>query len=131
MKINLTSIPVRDQQQALEFYTGKLGFVKKTDISMGEHRWLTLASPDGPEGIELLLEPIAFPPAKEYYKSLFEAAVPVAQFESDDLDRETERMKACGVVFRGDPQEMGEVRYVVFEDGCGNLICLTEKVSKK
>lgn len=127
MKITLTSIPVHDQQQALDFYTGKLGFTKKDDLSMGDHRWLTIISPQGAEGVELLLEPLEFPPAKEYYRSLYEADIPVAQFESDDLAAETARMKECGVVFRGEPQEYSGVKYVTFEDTCGNLICLTQK----
>lgn len=128
MKITLTGIPVDDQERALAFYTEKLGFVKKEDIPMGEHRWLTVISPQGAEGVELLLEPLGFAPAKEYYKSLFEAGIPVAQFESDDLDSEIERMKEFGVIFRGEAQEMGEVRFITFEDTCGNLICLTQKV---
>lgn len=127
MKINLTSIPVRDQKQALAFYTEKLGFVKKEDQPMGEHRWLTVTSPQGAEGVELLLEPLGFAPAKEYYGALFKAGIPVAQFESDDLDSEIATMKDLGVVFTAEPQVMGEVRFVVFEDSCGNLLCLTQK----
>ncbi|MDQ8198664.1 VOC family protein [Pelagicoccus enzymogenes] len=129
MKITLTSIPVNDQEQAIAFYTEKLGFVKKEDIAMGEHRWLTVTAPEGASGVELLLEPLAFPPAQEYYKALYEAGIPAAQFETDELDREVEKMKTLGVVFRGEPQEMDEVRYVIFEDSCGNLICLTQKGS--
>ena len=131
MKITLTSIPVKDQAHALAFYTEKLGFLKKEDISMGEHRWLTVISPEGVDGVELLLEPLGFPPAKEYYNALFEAGIPVAQFEADDLDSEVERMNQAGVIFRGKPQEMDEIRYAIFEDTCGNLICLTQKPSKK
>ncbi|MBE0644175.1 MAG: VOC family protein [Bacteroidetes bacterium] len=131
MKITLTSIPVRDQAAALTFYTEKLGFVKKADIPMGEHRWLTVISPQGAEGVELLLEPLGFPPAKEYYKALYEASIPVAQFDTDDLDSEVERMKESGVVFRGEPVEMDGVRFVIFDDTCGNLVCLTQNVSEK
>lgn len=98
---------------------------------MGEYRWLTVISPEGPEGVELLLEPLGFPPAKEYYSKLFESGVPAAQFESNDLDREVERLKKLGVIFRGESQEMGGVRFVIFEDTCGNLICLTQKVAIK
>ncbi|MGB0372534.1 MAG: VOC family protein [Opitutales bacterium] len=129
MKINLTSIPVNDQAKALAFYTEKLGFVKKEDIPMGEHRWLTLTSPEGVEGVELLLEPLGFAPAKEYYKSLYESGVPAMQFESSDLDAEMEKLQALGVVFRGEPQEMGGARFVMFEDTCGNLICLTHRTA--
>lgn len=128
MKITLTSIPVQDQEAALTFYTEKLGFLKKTDVPMGEYRWLTVASPEGAVGVELLLEPLGFPPAKDYYQALFEAGIPAAQFESDDLAGEVERMKQAGVIFRGEPQEMGEVKFVMFEDTCGNLICLTQKI---
>jgi len=131
MKITLTSIPVRDQEAALTFYTEKLGFVKKADIPMGEHRWLTVISPQGAEGVELLLEPLGFPPAAEYYKALYEAGIPAAQFDTDDLDSEVERMKESGVVFRGEPVDMGEVRYVIFDDTCGNLLCLTQTVPGK
>ncbi|MEX0289396.1 MAG: VOC family protein [Flavobacteriaceae bacterium] len=131
MKITLTGIPVPDQAQALAFYTEKLGFVKKEDVPMGEHRWLTVISPEGVEGVELLLEPLGFEPAKEYYNALYEAGIPVAQFESDDLDMEVEKLKEHGVVFRGEPQEMGDVKFTIFEDTCGNLICLTQKVNGK
>lgn len=129
MKITLTSIPVDDQNRALAFYTEKLGFVKKEDTPMGEHRWLTVTSTEGADGVELLLEPIAFAPAKEYYAALFHSEIPVAQFESANLDSEVEKMKKSGVVFRGEPKEMEGVRYVIFEDTCGNLLCLTQKVS--
>ena len=127
MRINLTSVPVNDQEKALQFYTKKLGFVKKEDIPMGEHRWLTVTSPEGAEGVELLLEPIGFPAAKTYYEELFKADIPAAQFESEDLDGEISRLKALGVPFRGEPQEMGGVRFATFEDTCGNLICLTQR----
>jgi catechol 2,3-dioxygenase-like lactoylglutathione lyase family enzyme len=80
MKITLTSIPVADQEQALTFYTETLGFIKKVDVPMGEHRWLTVAASEEPGGVELLLEPLGFPPAREYYRQLFEAGIPVAQF---------------------------------------------------
>lgn len=128
MKITLTSIPVLDQKQALAFYTEKLGFVKKEDIAMGEHRWLTVVSPEGAKGVELLLEPLGFAPARDYYRALYEAGIPAAQFESEDLDSEVEQMKEAGVVFRGEIQEMDGARYITFEDGCGNLLCLAQKV---
>ena len=119
MKINLTSIPVQDQQHALAFYTEKLGFVKKEDSPMGEYRWLTVTSLQGAEGVELLLEPLGYRPAKDYYKALFESGIPAAQFETDDLNSEMERMKEAGVSFRGEPEEMEGVRYVIFDDTCG------------
>ena len=128
MKITLTGIPVTDQGHALSIYTEKLGFEKKEDVAMGEHRWLTVISPEGVKGVELLLEPLEFEPAKEYYAKLYESGIPVAQFESEDLEAEVERLKKEGIVFRGGSQEMGDIKFVIFEDSCGNLICLTQKV---
>ena len=127
MKINLSGIPVQDQAKALAFYTEKLGFVKKEDVPMGEHRWLTVTSPEGAEGVELLLEPLGFPPSKDYYKALYEAGIPAMSFESADLGSEIEKLKGLGVEFKGEPQDMGTVRFVMFDDTCENLICLTEK----
>jgi catechol 2,3-dioxygenase-like lactoylglutathione lyase family enzyme len=128
MRINLTSIPVEDQAKALSFYTEKLGFVKKEDVPMGEHRWLTVTSPEGADGVELLLEPLGFEPAKTFYKALYEAGIPVTSFESADLDSEVEKLRELGVAFRGDPQDMGNVRMVIFDDTCGNLVCLTQRI---
>ena len=127
MKINLTSVPVHDQEVAVAFYTEKLGFVVKEDVPMGQYRWLTVVAPEGAQGVELLLEPLGFEPAKEYYQALFEAGIPVASFGSDDLDLEVERLREQGVSFRGEPQDMGTVRVAIFEDGCGNLLCLTQR----
>ena len=129
MKINLTSIPVQDQEKALSFYTEKLGFVKKEDVPMGEHRWLTVISPEGADGVELLLEPLGFEPAKDFYKALYEAGIPVTSFESNDLDSEVRRLKGLGVAFRGDTQDMGNVKVVIFDDTCGNLVCLTQRIA--
>lgn len=126
MKIALTAIMVRDQSVALEFYTKILGFVKKVDIPMGEYRWLTVTSAEGVEGIELLLEPIGFAPAQVYQQSLFEAGIPLTVFNSDDIAAEYERLKELGVVFRGKPEKMDSVTTVLFEDTCGNLICLAQ-----
>jgi len=97
---------------------------------MGEHRWLTLVSQEGADGVELLLEPMGFPEAREYYKFLYESGIPVAQFESEDLDAEVGRLKSVGVSFKEEMVEMGEVRFVIMDDTCGNLICLAEKVLK-
>ncbi|MEJ2256835.1 MAG: VOC family protein [Woeseiaceae bacterium] len=128
MKISLTSIPVQDQERALAFYTKKLGFVKKEDVPMGEHRWLTVVSPEGADGVELLLEPLGFEPARDFYSALYQAGIPVTSFESDDLDSEVERLKELGVEFRGEPQDLGNVKIVLFEDTCGNLVCLTQRI---
>ena len=126
MKITLTSILVDDQEKALKFYTDTLGFVKKTDISMGEYRWLTVSSPDGIEGVELVLEPINFPPAKTYQKALFEAGIPLTMFFTQDIQREYPKLKEQGVIFRGEPVNMGPSTTVLFEDTCGNLINLSQ-----
>lgn len=124
MKIRLTSVMVDDQDQALKFYAEVLGFVKKTDIPMGEYRWLTVVSPEGGEDVELLLEPMGFAPAKQYQKALFEAGIPLTAFATDDIHAEYKRLKELGVSFRGEPQQMGSVTAVLFEDTCGNLINL-------
>lgn len=126
MKITLTSVPVRDQEHALNFYTEKLGFVKKLDLPVGEYRWLTVVSPEGADGVELLLEPLGFEPAREYQDALFNAGIPATSFETDDLDSEVKRLRAEGVVLRGEPQEMDGVLMITFEDTCGNLICLVQ-----
>jgi len=124
VKIRLTSVMVDDQDQALKFYAEVLGFVKKTDIPMGEYRWLTVVSPEGGEDVELLLEPMGFAPAKQYQKALFEAGIPLTAFATDDIHAEYKRLKELGVSFRGEPQQMGSVTAVLFEDTCGNLINL-------
>ena len=127
MKINLTSVMVNDQQKALDFYTGILGFVKKFDIPMGEARWLTVTSPDGPAGVELLLEPLGFAPAKTYQKALFDAGIPLTAFEVENIEQEHARMEKAGVRFKSKPVKMGPVTVAVFDDTCGNLIQLVQK----
>jgi len=94
---------------------------------MGEHRWLTVISPEGADGVELLLEPMGFEPAKAFQKQLYEAGIPATSFASDDIEAEVARLKEKGVEFRGEPQEMGNVKIAIFDDTCGNLICLTER----
>jgi len=126
MQITLTSLMVEDQEQALRFYTGKLGFEKKHDIPMGTFRWLTVTSPEGAASVELVLEPMAFPPARVYQKALFDAGIPATAFISSDIAAEYQRLKALGVTFRGEPTAMGPVTVVLFEDGCGNLINLVQ-----
>jgi catechol 2,3-dioxygenase-like lactoylglutathione lyase family enzyme len=126
MKIGLASVPVDDQEKALKFYTEALGFVKKTDVPMGpDARWLTVVSPEGPEGIELLLEPMGHPAAPVYQKALYDAGIPYTSFLTDDIQKDVARMKEHGVVFRIEPTQM---EYggtdAMFEDGCGNLINL-------
>jgi catechol 2,3-dioxygenase-like lactoylglutathione lyase family enzyme len=126
MEIRFTSIHVEDQEKALAFYTGVLGFTKMADIPMGEYRWLTVIAPEGIHGVELVLEPLAFPPAIAYGKALFEAGIPAAAFTTRDISAEVSQLKAKGVVFRGEPQSRGPITNVLFEDGCGNLINLVQ-----
>jgi predicted enzyme related to lactoylglutathione lyase len=126
MHINLSSVMVNDQDSALKFYTEILGFTKKADLSVGEYRWLTVTSPDGPEGVELVLEPMAFPPAIEYQKALYQAGIPIIAFLSDDLHAEYQTLMQRGVIFRSEPQTLGAITSVQFEDTCGNLINLVQ-----
>jgi catechol 2,3-dioxygenase-like lactoylglutathione lyase family enzyme len=126
MQLKFISVTVQDQEAALKFYTEKLGFVKMADIPMGEYRWLTVVSPDGIEGVELVLEPLAFPPAQVYQKALFEAGIPATAVISRDIQAEFQRIQSLGVVFRGEPQKMGPVTTVLFEDNCRNLINLVQ-----
>jgi predicted enzyme related to lactoylglutathione lyase len=122
MKIKLTSVLVNDQEKALKFYTDKLGFIKKTEIPMGEHRWLTVVSPEEPDGVEIVLEPLGFEPAKTYQKALFEAGIPLTAFQVDDIQKEYERLIALGIKFSMKPTPMGAVTLAVFDDSCGNNI---------
>jgi catechol 2,3-dioxygenase-like lactoylglutathione lyase family enzyme len=127
VQIQLANIFVDDQDKALRFYTEKLGFVKKHDIPMGgQYRWVTVTSPEGVEGVELVLEPLAFPPAQTYQKALFDAGIPATAFMSADINAEYKRLKNLGVAFRGEPAPMGPVTIVLFEDTCGNLINLVQ-----
>jgi len=126
MQIRLSSVLVENQDTALQFYSNILGFEKMADISMGEYRWLTVTSPQGIDGVELVLEATAFPPAQVYQKALFEAGIPAKVFFSNDIQAEYTRLKAQGVVFRSAPTLMGPVTSAIFEDGCGNLINLVQ-----
>ena len=116
MRIMLSSVMVDDQEKALRFYTGVLGFVKQADIPMGEFRWLTVASPEGVHGVELVLEPMGFPPAKNYQRALFEAGIPITAFMTTDLHEEYAQLQARGVKFRGQPKKLGPIEAVLFED---------------
>ena len=126
MQIKYVSVMVEDQERALRFYTNVLGFDKVADVPVGEYRWLTVTSSDGPQGVELLLEPMAFPPAREYQKALFDAGIPATAFVTNDIQGDFERLKSAGVVLRGEPLDMGTVTAVAFEDTCGNLIQLVQ-----
>ena len=121
-KIHLTSVLVDDQDKALRFYTEVLGFVKKTEVPLGEHRWLTVVSADEPEGTELVLEPDEHPAAKPFKEALARDGIPFTSFAVDDVPREYERLRALGVRFTQEPVAMGPVTTAVFDDTCGNLI---------
>ncbi|MBC9712852.1 VOC family protein [Streptomyces sp. TRM66268-LWL] len=122
MKIHITSVFVDDQAKAERFYVDKLGFVKKHDIPLGEDRWLTLVSPEAPEGTELLLEPGKHPAVPPYKNALVADGIPIAQFLVDDVHAEYRRLRELGVTFTQEPAEMGTVTTAVLDDTCGNLI---------
>ena len=126
MQITLSSILIENQDRALRFYTEVLGFEKRHDVPLGQYRWLTLTSPEGASGVELVLEPMDFPPARVYQKALYDAGIPATAFISTDINAEVQRLKARGVRFRGEPTKMGSVTAVLFEDTCGNLINLVQ-----
>ncbi|MFT3935316.1 MAG: VOC family protein [Chitinophagaceae bacterium] len=122
MKIKLTSVMVDNQDKALKFYTEILGFVKKTEVPLGEHKWLTVVSKEEQGGVELLLEPMGFEPAKTFQKALFDAGIPLTAFHTEDVDKEYERLVKAGVSFSMKPTVMGTVKLAVLNDTCGNHI---------
>ena len=122
MKIKLNSIFVDNQDKALAFYTEKLGFIKKTEIPMGEVRWLTVVSPEEPDGTELVLEPDENPAAKTFKKALFEQGIPLTAFQVENIQEEFARLSGLGVTFSMPPTQMGAVTLAIFDDTCGNLI---------
>ncbi|WP_369259502.1 VOC family protein [Geodermatophilus amargosae] len=122
MRISLTSVLVDDQEKALRFYTEVLGFVEKTDVPLGEHRWLTVVSPEAPDGVELVLEPDEHPAARPFKAALAADGIPYTSFSVADVHAETERLKALGVRFTQEPLQMGPVTTAVLDDTCGNLI---------
>ena len=117
---------VDDQQKALRFYTNILGFVKKRDVPLGEHSWLTVVSKEEQDGVELLLEPMAFAPARIYQRALFDAGIPLTSFSVDDIDKEYKRLLQAGVEFSMPPTQMGPVKVAVLNDTCGNNIQLAQ-----
>jgi catechol 2,3-dioxygenase-like lactoylglutathione lyase family enzyme len=129
MRIHLASVYVDDQAKALAFYTDVLGFVTKTDVPAGEYRWLTVVSPEAPDGVELLLEPDAHPAAKSYKAALVEDGIPLTSFAVDDVQAEFDRLTAKGVTFVQPPTAMGPVTTAVFDDTCGNLIQIASQPS--
>ena len=122
MRINLASVFVDDQEKALRFYTEVLGFVTKTDIPMGEHRWLTVVSPEDPDGVELVLEPSDHPAVGPFRAALVADGIPFTSFAVDDVHAEFDRLQGLGVTFTQEPAAMGPVTTAVFDDTCGNLI---------
>ena len=122
MRITLTSVLVDDQAKALDFYTRVLGFQKKYEVPMGEFAWLTVVSPDAPDGVELVLEPDEHPAAKPFKDALVEDGIPFTSFAVADVEREYERLSALGVVFTQAPRVTGPVTTAVLDDTCGNLI---------
>ena len=127
MRINLTSVLVDDQDKALRFSTDVLGFEKKTEIPLGEYRWLTVVSPDDPDGTELVLEPDAHPAAKVFKEALVSDGIPYTSFAVDDVAAEFARLKRLGVRFTQQPAQMGPVITAVFDDTCGNLIQIAQR----
>jgi catechol 2,3-dioxygenase-like lactoylglutathione lyase family enzyme len=122
LRINVTSVMVDDQRKALAFYTDVLGFVKKTEIPMGEVSWLTVVSPESPDGVELSLEPDSHPAARPFKQALVEDGIPFTSFAVADVQAEYERLRAAGVRFTQQPTDLGMVTVATFDDTCGNLI---------
>jgi len=128
MRIVVSSIFVDDQDKALDFYTSKLGFVKKTEVPLGEYRWLTVVAPDNQEGTELLLEPDSHPAVRPFKQALLQDGIPFTSFAVDDIQAEYDRLQAAGVVFTQPPVAMGPVTTAVLDDTCGNLIQLAQRM---
>ncbi|SDM77196.1 VOC family protein [Nonomuraea jiangxiensis] len=126
MRINMTSVLVDDQEKALRFYTDVLGFVKKHDVPVGEHRWLTVVSPQDPDGTELLLEPGVHPAVPPFKEALVADGIPFTSFAVDDIKSEYERLCGLGVRFTQEPADMGQVTTAVLDDTCGNLIQIAQ-----
>lgn len=126
MQIKFVGLPVDDQEKALAFYTDVVGLIAAADIDMGQTRFLTVAGDDGFGGGQVVLESADFPPKAAYQRAMFEAGAPVLSLNTKDIRGEVARLRAKGVVFRGEPQDLGPIVSVLFEDTCGNLIHLVE-----
>jgi catechol 2,3-dioxygenase-like lactoylglutathione lyase family enzyme len=126
MRIYVTSVLVDDQRKALDFYTNTLGFKLKRDIPLGDASWLTVVSPEQPDGTELLLEPSGHPAAKPFKDALVEDGIPATSFAVDDVQAEFDRLQSKGVRFTQEPTKMGNVTMAVFDDTCGNLIQIVQ-----
>jgi len=129
MKIYITSIFVDDQQKALDFYTTKLGFEKKTDIPLGQYRWLTVVPAGEQGGVELLLEPAEHPAVKPFRNALVNDGIPCTSFEVTDIEAEVARLKSLNVRFTQEPVTAGDVSMAVFDDSCGNLIQIIQRAT--
>jgi len=127
MRIRLTSIMVDDQEKGLRFYTDVLGFKKKRDIPVGEYRWITVTSPEGPDDVELALEPNANPAGKAFQTAMFAQGIPITAFEVDDIAGEFKRLTGHGVAFTKEPTLAGPITLAVFADTCGNLIQMYQR----
>ena len=127
MRINLASVLVDSQDKALQFYTEILGFNEKSEIPLGEHRWLTVTSPEDPDGVELVLEPDNHPAARPFKEALVADGIPFTSFAVQDVQKEFTRMRELGVRFTQEPAEMGPVTTAVFDDTCGNLIQIVQR----
>ena len=127
MRIKLTSIMVDDQDKARKFYTDVLGFKVKHNIPMGQYKWLTVVSPEGPDDLELSLEPNANPAAQAFQKAMFDQGIPLNSFESNDIQADFKRLKSLGVAFTKEPTKAGPVIVAVLSDTCGNLIQLHQR----
>ncbi|SFB28350.1 Catechol 2,3-dioxygenase [Lentibacillus halodurans] len=126
MRIKITSVFVEDQEKALQFYTEVLGFQKKMDMPAGDYKWLTVVSPEDPDGVELLLEPNDNDAAKTYQKVIYEQGIPITSFVVDDIHAEYDRLKKHGVEFSMEPTDAGPVMFAIFDDTCGNLIQISQ-----
>ncbi|WP_299533762.1 VOC family protein [uncultured Streptomyces sp.] len=126
MRIHLSSVFVDDQDKALRFYTDVLGFTKKHEVPIGADRWLTVVSPEDPDGTELLLEPDGHPAVKPYKTALVADGIPATSFAVDDVRAECDRLRGLGVRFTQEPVRMGPVTTAVLDDTCGNLIQIVQ-----
>ncbi len=126
LRMHVMSVMVDDQRKALAFYTDVLGFVKKTEIPMGEVSWLTVVSPDAPNGMELSLEPDSHPAARPFKQALVEDGIPFTSFAVDDVQAEYERLSAKGVRFTQPPTNLGPVIVATLDDTCGNLLQIAQ-----
>ena len=127
MKVILNSIFVEDQDKALSFYTEKLGFIKKQDVPVGKFKWLTVVSPEDPDGTEVLLEPNDNPVSETYQKGVYEQGIPATSFGVENIQAEFEKLKGLGVRFTMEPTKMDKVTLAVFDDTCGNLIQIMQQ----